>query len=188
MTTSCTQEQAYSIRLRWHSVWWLPSSGLEQEHLPSVAEAAISLLVDPSPRVRFQALQLTGRLSDLYPVDFQVRLSYFHSIHLIGTVVVMPELLPIAQQIFNFCVMPVPWQHPSGLVSCTPNRVFVVGRVYTTRRWSPRCADWCPDPRSLSASAGTRQQPSSTSSTRKTSPREPSPRTWTLFFRPSARA
>ncbi|CAM9453902.1 unnamed protein product [Ectocarpus sp. 13 AM-2016] len=42
-----------------------------KEHLPSVAEAAISLLVDPSPRVRFQALQLTGRLSDLYPVDFQ---------------------------------------------------------------------------------------------------------------------
>lgn len=45
-----------------------------QEHLPSVAEAAISLLMDPSPRVRFQALQLTGRLSDLYPVDFQVML------------------------------------------------------------------------------------------------------------------
>ncbi|CAM9279367.1 unnamed protein product, partial [Hapterophycus canaliculatus] len=42
-----------------------------KEHLPSVAEAAMSLLLDPSPRVRFQALQLTGRLSDLYPVDFQ---------------------------------------------------------------------------------------------------------------------
>ena len=46
-----------------------------QEHLPSVAEAALALLVDPSPRVRFQALQLTGRLSDLYPVEFQVGLS-----------------------------------------------------------------------------------------------------------------
>eukprot|EP00752_Nemacystus_decipiens_P011318 g10058.t1 len=40
-------------------------------HLPSVAEAALALLVDNSPRVRFQALQLTGRLSDLYPVEFQ---------------------------------------------------------------------------------------------------------------------
>lgn len=43
-----------------------------QEHLPSVSEAALSLLVDPSPRVRFQALQLTGRLCDLYPIEFQV--------------------------------------------------------------------------------------------------------------------
>ncbi|CAM9197764.1 unnamed protein product, partial [Sphacelaria rigidula] len=42
-----------------------------KDHLASVAEAALSHLADPSPRVRFQALQLTGRLSDLYPEEFQ---------------------------------------------------------------------------------------------------------------------
>ncbi|CAN0338218.1 unnamed protein product, partial [Laminaria digitata] len=31
----------------------------------------MTLLMDPSPRVKFQALQLTGRLSDLYPAEFQ---------------------------------------------------------------------------------------------------------------------
>ncbi|CAM9413811.1 unnamed protein product [Ascophyllum nodosum] len=42
-----------------------------KEHISSVSEAAVSHLADVSPRVRFQALQLTGRLSDLYPVEFQ---------------------------------------------------------------------------------------------------------------------
>lgn len=37
-----------------------------------MSEAAVSLLADASPRVKFQALHLTGRLSDLYPVEFQV--------------------------------------------------------------------------------------------------------------------
>lgn len=36
---------------------------------------AINLLADVSPRVRFQALQLIGRMSDLYPVEFQVKLT-----------------------------------------------------------------------------------------------------------------